>query len=125
MKFETVRAIALALPEVEEGSSYGTPSFRVRKHFLARLREEGVLVVKIDLADKEFLIRSRPETYFSTPHYDGYPAVLVKLAAVSRAELEQLLTAAWRFVAPPRLAAASNATLPPVRQRAASRKGRT
>jgi hypothetical protein len=100
MKFEKVRAIALGLPDVEESTTYGTPSFKVRKKFLARLREEDVLVVMIDIADKDFLMRAQPETYFSTPHYDGYPAVLVRLSTVKRAELERLLTAAHRFVAP-------------------------
>ncbi len=97
--FETVRELALKLPEVVETTSYGTPSFKVRRKMIARLREEGdVLVVKIDHADKDFLIRSRPDRYFTTPHYDGYPAVLVRLRAVGRKELSDLLTAAWRFV---------------------------
>ncbi len=41
MTFETVREVALALPEIEEGTSYGTPAFKVRRRFLCRLREEG------------------------------------------------------------------------------------
>jgi hypothetical protein len=107
--FAAVRAIALALPEVKESSSYGTPSFRVRQKFLARLREENVLVVKIDLADKEFLMQTQPKIYFSTPHYDGYPAVLVRLGAANQRELRRLLAAAWRYVAPPRLVATIDA----------------
>jgi YjbR len=52
--FETVRAIALALPGVEEGTSYGTPAFRVRGKFLARLREDGeTLVVKCDYHERD------------------------------------------------------------------------
>ena len=58
--FETVRQLALALPEVEEGVTHGTPSFKVRKKFLSRLREEGVLVVKCDLVLKEVLLQSQP-----------------------------------------------------------------
>jgi hypothetical protein len=100
--FDTVRELALALPQVEEGTSYGTPAFKVRRKMFVRLREEGVLVVRIDLADKEFLIRSRPAVYFTTPHYDGYPAVLVRLEAVGREELAGMLRAAWRYVAPAR-----------------------
>jgi hypothetical protein len=103
---DTVRNLALTLPEVVETTSYGTPSFKLRRSMIARLREADVLVVRIDLADKDFLIQSRPETYFTTPHYDGYPAVLVRLPAIDREELGELLTAAWRFVAPARLAAA-------------------
>lgn len=105
MNFAAVRSIALALPEVEESTSYGTPAFKLRKKLLARLREEGVLVVLIDMADKEFLIRSKPDIYFSTPHYDGYPAVLVRLKAAKPYELRRLLAASWRFVAPPRILA--------------------
>jgi hypothetical protein len=103
--YDTVRELAMALPEAEEGTSYGAPAFKVRRKMFVRLREEGVLVVRIDLADKEFLIRSRPGVYFTTPHYDGYPAVLVRLDAIGEEELTGLVRAAWRFVAPPRLAA--------------------
>jgi hypothetical protein len=54
---ETVREIALALPGVEEGTSYGTPAFRVRGKFLARLREDGeTLVVKCDYPERDFRI---------------------------------------------------------------------
>jgi hypothetical protein len=61
-------------------------------------------MVRIDLADKDFLIRSRPSVYFTTPHYDGYPAVLVRLDVIGKEELGRMLRAAWRFTAPPRLA---------------------
>ncbi|MBJ7603402.1 MAG: MmcQ/YjbR family DNA-binding protein [Candidatus Dormibacteraeota bacterium] len=102
-----VRDLALKLPEVVETASYGTPSFKIRKRMIARLREEGdVLVVRIDLDDKEYLIQTRPDIYFTMPHYDGYPAVLIRLTAIRREELAELLTAAWRFVAPSRLVAA-------------------
>src|SRR5436305_1900339 len=47
---------------------------------------------------------AQPNVYFTTSHYDRYPAVLVRLEAIGPAELERLLAAAWRFVAPPRLA---------------------
>jgi hypothetical protein len=51
--FETVRELAMELPEVEESTSYGTPAFKVRRKMFCRLREEGVLVVRIDVTDKE------------------------------------------------------------------------
>ena len=103
---ETVREIALALPEVEESTSWGTPAFKVRRKMICRLREEGdVLVVRIDIADKEYLIGSQPDVYFTLPHYDGFPAVLVRLPAIERGDLRRLLTAAWRYVAPPKLVA--------------------
>jgi hypothetical protein len=102
---DDVRAIALALPETEERPSYGTPGFRVRDRLFARIREPGVLVLRLtDEGEKDFLIRAEPAKFFSTPHYDGHPSVLVRLAAVDREELRELLTDAWRARAPKRLA---------------------
>ena len=109
--FEGLREIAMALPEVEEGTSWGTPAFKVRKKMICRIHDKlgDVLVVRIDMADKEYLIGARPDVYFNLPHYDGYPAVLVRLPAVEGDELRRLLTAAWRFVAPPKLVRAQGA----------------
>ncbi|HYW25326.1 MAG TPA: MmcQ/YjbR family DNA-binding protein [Terriglobales bacterium] len=111
MTFEGLRAIAMALPEVEEGTSWGTPAFKVRKKMICRIHDKlsDVLVVRIDMADREYLIGARPDVYFTLPHYDGYPAVLVRLSAVDGDELRRLLTAAWRFVAPPKLVASLDA----------------
>jgi hypothetical protein len=100
-----VRAIALSLPETEERPSYGTPGFRVKDRLFARIREEGVLLVRCaDEAEKEFLLGSEPEKFFTIPHYDGHASVLVRLSAVDRDELAELLTEAWRVRAPKRLA---------------------
>jgi hypothetical protein len=100
-----VRAIALSLPETEERPSYGTPGFRVRDRLFARIREAGVLLVRCaDEGEKDFLLRADPEKFFTIPHYDGHASVLVRLAAVDRDELAELLTDAWRVRAPKRLA---------------------
>jgi hypothetical protein len=100
-----VRAIALALPETEERPSYGTPGFRVKDRLFARIREPGVLLVRCaDEGEKAFLLRADPEKFFTTPHYDGHASVLVRLEAVDRDELAELLTEAWRVRAPKRLA---------------------
>ena len=108
--FDTVRELALALPGVAESTSYGTPAFRVRGRLFLRLREEGdVLVVKIDMADRELLVAERPRVYFVTDHYRGGAWVLVRLAAIGRAELRRIVTASWRYAAPPRLVAAFDA----------------
>ena len=102
---DDVRAIALSLPETEERPSYGTPGFRVKDRLFARLREPGVLVLWVaDEGEKDFLLRAEPDKFFTTPHYDGYPSVLVRLGAVDREELRELLTDAWRVRAPKRLA---------------------
>ena len=123
MTFDGLRELALALPEVEESTSWGTPAFKVRRKMICRVHDkhEDVLVVRIDMADKEYLIGSRPDVYFTLPHYDGYPAVLVRLAVVEREELRRLLAAAWRFVAPPKLVASLDA--PSGRGRAGAPRG--
>lgn len=108
---EDVRRIALSLPQTVEKPSYGTPGFRVKDKLFARLREEpGVLVVWCeDEGEKQAMIASEPAVFFTTPHYDGHPMVLVRLDAVEVDELTELLTEAWRLRAPPRLVEAFNA----------------
>jgi hypothetical protein len=104
MSFATVRRAALALPAVEEGVSYGTPSFRVRGKFLARLREDGeTLAVKCGFDERDLRIQAEPETFFTTDHYRGYPTVLVRLTHVTTADLRAVLEQAWRVNAPKRL----------------------
>lgn len=104
--FQSVRRLALALPEVEEGPCYGTPGFRVRGKFLARLRDEGeTLVVKCGDNERDFRMQADPATFFTTDHYRGYPTVLVRLATVRTADLRDLLEQAWRRNAPKRLVA--------------------
>lgn len=108
--FATVQAIMRALPETEEGIAFGTPSFRVRKKFISRLREADVLVVKVeDMLLRDGLLQAKPAIYFITPHYEDYPAVLVRLSQIDAAELEDLLTDAWFAAAPKRLTKAFTA----------------
>ncbi len=102
-----VRELALSLPETIERPSYGTPGFRVRDKLFARMREEGDVLVLwcAEVGEKELLIGSEPKKFFTTPHYDGHASVLVRLPAVDRAELRELLMDAWRRRAPKRLVA--------------------
>lgn len=102
---DDVRRVALALPQTTEKPSYGTPGFRVRDKLFARMREEGdVLVVWVaGEGEKHGLIASSPATFFTTPHYDGYPTVLVRLGAVEEDELAELLAESWRLRAPKRV----------------------
>jgi hypothetical protein len=108
---DDVRAAALCLPETTEKPSYGTPGFRVKDKLFARIREEGdVLVVWCeDLGEKDALIASEPGKFFTTPHYDGHPTVLVRFGAVDRDELLELLTDSWRVRAPKRVREAFDA----------------
>ena len=110
-----VRRIALSLPEtVQEDGRF---AFAVRnkdklKGFAwvwleritpkkARVPNPAVIAVRVaNLNEKDLMVSAEPEKYFTEPHYNGYPAVLVRLAAVSVPELRELLTEAWRCQAP-------------------------
>ena len=106
VSFEALRKLALALPGVEEGSSYGTPAFRVRKKLLARIHDEtGSLVLLVPIGQKEALLQADPKVFHTTPHYDGYGAVLVRLDAVDPRDLAQLIEGLWRDHAPKKLVA--------------------
>ena len=109
---EDVRRIALSLPETSEGPLYGTPGFRVKDRAFARLRDEGATLVAWvpDEDEKEALIATQPEVFFTLPHYDGHPSVLVRLAAIDADELREVLIDAWRARAPRRLRATFDAT---------------
>ena len=102
---EDVRRLALALPEVTERPSYGTPGFRVKDKLFARIHQDGGVLVlwTADLLDKESFIDSEPDVFFTTSHYDGHPHVLVRLDRVDEARLRELLEMAWRVRAPSRL----------------------
>ena len=97
-----VVAIGTALPGVEEGTWWRTPALKVRGKSFCRLKEDGdTLVIQVlDLEDKEALLRSDPEVFFTTPHYDGYAYVLVRLDRVGRDTLAELVEDAWRLRAP-------------------------
>ena len=110
---EDVRRIALALPGATEEPGF---TFRVAgRQFVWLWRERldprkpkvpnpGVIVVRVaDLGEKEALLASDPATFFTTDHYDGYRAVLVRLDAVDGPELAEVVTDSWRTQAPKRL----------------------
>ncbi len=126
--WDDVRRIALALPETTERGSYGDlPAWRVRdKSFVwerplrrADLEALGdaapdgpILGARVpDLGAKEALLADDPEVYFTVPHFDGYPAVLVRLDRIDVEELTELITEAWYARAPKRLAAAHRASV--------------
>jgi hypothetical protein len=98
--FEAMRRLALALPRVEEGTCYGTPAWRVAGKLFARLREDGALVLRTDLEERERLMSSDPEAFYVTDHYLAYPWVLVRLPSVGRERLRALMKSAWQRSAP-------------------------
>jgi hypothetical protein len=104
--WETVRDIARTLPEAEESTSYGTPAFKVRGQLFVRLHQEGdAVVVRIDEAERAMRMRADPDAFFITDHYVNYPWMLVRLSAVRRDDLADLLVESWRLRAPQRLVA--------------------
>ena len=100
--WSNVVALGTALPGVEESTWFRTPALKVRGKSFCRMKEDGeTLVIQvIDLEDKEALLRSDPEVFFTTPHYDGYAYVLVRLDRVGREQLAELVEDAWRLRAP-------------------------
>ena len=105
--WDDVVEIGTAFPGVETAMSYGTPALKVKGKLICRLRTDpDALVMRvIDLADREALLRGQPAVFFTTPHYDGYPYVLVRLDVVARNQLAELVEDAWRIRAPKRVVA--------------------
>jgi len=96
--FDTVRDVARALDGAVEGTSYGTPAFRVRGTLFLRLREDGdSLVVRMEHGERDDLLAADPETYYITDHYLDYPWILVRLSRVHPDALRDLLRSAWRL----------------------------
>jgi hypothetical protein len=121
--FDDVRRIALSLPETAEVGQWGNASWRVKnKGFVwerplnksdhASLKALGetapagaILGVRVaDLGVKEATIADNPALFFTIPHFEGFPAILVRLELIGAAELEELIVEAWLDRAPKRLA---------------------
>jgi hypothetical protein len=120
--WDDVRRLALALPETDERTSRGTAQWRVKEKLfvwerplrgpdLAALGDAApagpILGARVEhLVAKEALLADASGVYFTTPHFDGYPAILVELERISTADLEELIVEAWLVRAPARLAKA-------------------
>ena len=101
--FETVRKIGLALPDVEEGTVYGSPALKVSgKMFtcipIHRSAEPDSLAIRVDFDQRDALIAEDPQTYYVTDHYVDYPCVLVRLTRVHPDALPDLVRMAWQFM---------------------------
>jgi hypothetical protein len=117
-----VARLALALPETAESTMWGNRAWKVRdklfvwerplrKSDLAALGDTApkgeILGVRVEhLGAKEVLIGAEPDVFFTTPHFEGHPSVLVQLERVAVDELEELIVDAWFSRAPKKLAAA-------------------
>lgn len=94
---EKLREIALSFPGVEEGTSYGTLGFRVRKKLICRMKEDGEsLAVRMEFGEREILMEGEPQTFYITEHYRNYPMVLVRLSRLHPDELTRIFGNAWR-----------------------------
>src|SRR5215475_4820861 len=101
MTFDDVRRIALAWPEVEDGTSYGTPALKVRKKILVRLKEDGDSLVMpgVPQDERAMLLESSPKVFSFTDHYRDYPIVLIRLSKATRKIVEPFLRRRWRELA--------------------------
>ncbi|TAA63148.1 MmcQ/YjbR family DNA-binding protein [Shinella sp. JR1-6] len=98
-----LKRLATGLPGVETGTSYGTPALKVAGKLFLRIKDAETLVLMAPMDEKERLIEMAPEIYYETGHYNGWPALLLRAAAIGDAELRQRMTEAWRLKAPARL----------------------
>ncbi len=101
--FDTVRSIGLSLPDVEEGTAYGSPALKVHGKLLTcipinRSAEPDSLAVCIDFEKRSALLAAVPDTYYLTDHYRDHPIVLVRLSRIAHDELRNLLEMALKFV---------------------------
>ena len=104
LTWEDVCAYAKTLPGVEEGTSYGTPALRVKRTFLARLREDGeTLVVPVDPDERPLLVEGNPDELFVTKHHENGSLVLVALPQTRPQLVHELLEHAWAAQAPKRV----------------------
>jgi hypothetical protein len=102
--------------EANKGFAFSVPSKGKLKGFVwvwqervaakkPRIPNPGVIAVRVaNLGQKSAILAADPKKFFTEPHYDGFPAVLVRLDAVTVADLKVLIAEAWRCQAPKDLA---------------------
>jgi hypothetical protein len=95
--WDDVKRLALALPDVEEGTTWGKPAFKIKgRSFVNPAREEGAIYLPCPDDEAQLLIRAKPEVYFLTPHYEGW-GVLLRLDAADADELAGALEDSYAF----------------------------
>ena len=98
-----VRAVALKLPEVEEGTTFGFPAFKVRGTAFAwfpkkKEVEPGSLGVRMSIFQRDHRILNNPKVFYVTPHYRDYTSVLARVELMSSALLREVLQSGYDFV---------------------------
>lgn len=113
--FEDVRRIALSLPNTSGEDGFAVQNKGKTKGFAwvwqervhpkkARVPNPNFIAIRTaDLEDKEMLLASDTDKFFTEPHYNNFPAILVRLANIEVEELEELITEGWRCRAPKEL----------------------
>ena len=87
---------ALGLPGAEDSAMHGGRCVRVRGHWIVNVNQDpGALALALDRETVAFLMETEPQTYFQTPHFEGWPAVLVRFAAADDARLREQIDKAW------------------------------
>jgi hypothetical protein len=101
MTFDDVRKLALAWPEVHDGTSYGTRALKVRKKLLARIKEDhdSLVMLGVPEGERAMLCESEPKIFYFTDHYRDYPTVLIRLSKATRSHVEPLLRRRCRELA--------------------------
>jgi hypothetical protein len=102
-RFDAVRTLGLTFPDVEEGTTYGSPALKVRGRIFAcmavhRSAEPDTLVVRVGFDRRDELVTHQPRIYYLTPHYEPYPCVLARLGQITDDALRDLLLMGWRFM---------------------------
>ena len=100
--FDAVRAIGRTLPDVEETTTWGAPTLKVRGRMMAckainKQAEPNTLAVCLPIPQREELIAADPATYYVKPHYEEYPCVLVRLSQIHADALRDLMRMGWEF----------------------------
>ena len=98
-----VRAIATKMPDVEEGTTFGFPAFKVKGKLMAwfpkkKEVEAGSLAVRMSILERDHRILANPKVFYLTPHYRDYTAVLARVEHLSAAALRELLESGYDFV---------------------------
>jgi len=98
-----VRALSKKLPDVEEGTTYGFPAFKVGGKAFAwfpkkKEVEPGSLGVRMSILERDYRIAEKPSVYYVTPHYKDYDSVLARIDLLSDAQLRELLESGHEFM---------------------------
>ena len=96
MTRDEMYAYALSLPEVEESTVHGVRCVRLRGKLLINdVRLPEAVSLSLDHGDIDLLMETEPQTYFKTPHFDGWPAVLVRYEVADDDRLREQIDKAW------------------------------